>query len=62
MDTMSHLLWYPQKPLVTTKSLDLMGFNELPAGINAIVAIASWSGYSQEDSVITHNGFIQRGT
>ena len=61
MDTMSHLLWYPQKPMVTTKSLDVMGFDQLPAGMNAIVAIAAYSGYAQEDSIITHQAFVDRG-
>ena len=36
-------------------------FNELPAGINAIVAILSYSGYNQEDSVIMNNSAIDRG-
>ena len=36
-------------------------FNELPAGINAIVAILSYSGYNQEDSVIMNSSAIDRG-
>lgn len=36
-------------------------FNELPAGINAIVAILSYSGYNQEDSVIMNQSAIDRG-
>ena len=36
-------------------------FNELPAGINAIVAILSYGGYNQEDSVIMNQSGIDRG-
>ncbi|KAH7635602.1 hypothetical protein B0T09DRAFT_390261, partial [Sordaria sp. MPI-SDFR-AT-0083] len=35
--------------------------HELPAGQNAIVAIACYSGYNQEDSVIMNQSSIDRG-
>uniref|UniRef100_A0A672U329 DNA-directed RNA polymerase subunit beta n=1 Tax=Strigops habroptila TaxID=2489341 RepID=A0A672U329_STRHB len=37
------------------------GFRELPAGINSIVAIASYTGYNQEDSVIMNRSAVDRG-
>lgn len=61
MDTMANILFYPQKPLATTQAMKYMHFQDLPAGQNAIVAIACYSGYNQEDSLIMNQSSIDRG-
>lgn len=60
-DTVVHVLSTPQKPLVSTRAGDMMGFSEMPSGINCVVAIACYTGYNQEDSVILNYSAIQRG-
>lgn len=60
-ETVSHTLNYPQKPLVTTDIAEFNGINDYPNGINAIVAIACYTGFNQEDSVILNKASIERG-
>jgi len=60
-DTITHVMNYPQKPLVSTVPSQIMGFNEMPSGINAIVAVITHTGFNQEDSVIMNKSSIERG-
>ena len=61
MDTMAHVLHYPQKPLCTTRAMEFLHFRELPSGVNCVVAIMIYTGYNQEDSLIMNQSAIDRG-
>lgn len=50
-----------QKPLNTTEMAEILGTNDYPNGINAIVAIACYTGFNQEDSIILNKASIERG-
>ncbi|GBF89068.1 DNA-directed RNA polymerase subunit 2 [Raphidocelis subcapitata] len=43
MDTLLYLLVYPQRPLLTTRTIELIGFDRLGAGQNATVAVMSFT-------------------
>ena len=61
MDTMGHILSYTSKPLVNTRVGRILPTSEVPNGMNVIVAIGSYSGYNQEDSIIFNQSAIDRG-
>ena len=61
IDTMAHIINYPQKPIVSTKLSKYTNSNELPSGVNAIVAIMTHSGFNQEDSVMINKSALDRG-
>ena len=60
-ETFSHILHYPQRPIVTTRYKKYTDVDKLPYGINAIVAIASYTGYNQEDAFILNQTSVDRG-
>jgi DNA-directed RNA polymerase subunit B len=60
-DSRSHILHYPQVPLVKTKPMDIIGYNLRPSGQNCIVAILSFEGYNMEDALIFNKASIERG-
>ncbi|KAK2195923.1 bifunctional DNA-directed RNA polymerase [Babesia duncani] len=60
-DTVLHLMVYPQRPLVTTKVIQLVNFDKLPAGQNAIVAVMSYQGYEIEDAIVMNRASTERG-
>jgi DNA-directed RNA polymerase II subunit RPB2 len=61
IDTMGYVMHYPQKPLVKTRFSDYMNLDKLPNGQNLIVAVCSYTGYNQEDSIIVNKSAIDRG-
>jgi len=61
MDTLAYVLNNLEKPLVNTKFAKYINNNELPSGVNAMVAIGCYTGYNMEDSVILNQGAVDRG-
>jgi len=61
VDSRSHILHYPQKPLVNTKPMEVMGYNLRPSGQNCIVALLSFEGYNMEDAIIFNKASVERG-
>ncbi|KAL3907879.1 MAG: hypothetical protein SGILL_008694, partial [Bacillariaceae sp.] len=61
MDGLIYTLVYPQKPLVKSRTLDLVGFDDIPGGQNSVIAVMSYSGYDIEDAVILNKAAIDRG-
>eukprot|EP00177_Eucheuma_denticulatum_P008879 GFKZ01016117.1.p1 GENE.GFKZ01016117.1~~GFKZ01016117.1.p1 ORF type:complete len:1238 (-),score=175.17 GFKZ01016117.1:636-4349(-) len=60
-DTLLYLLSYPQRPLVQTKTLTIVGFERLPGGQNASLMVMSYSGYDIEDAIILNKASLDRG-
>lgn len=61
IDTLMYLLAYPQRPMVKTKTIEIIEFEKLPAGQNATVAVMSYSGYDIEDALVLNKASLDRG-
>ena len=58
---MAHILSYSNYTLVNTRIGKCLPSHEMPNGMNVVVAIASYTGYNQEDSIIMNKSAIDRG-
>lgn len=61
LDSLLYLMVYPQKPLVKTRTIELIHYEKLPAGQNATVAVMSYSGYDIEDALVINKASCDRG-
>jgi DNA-directed RNA polymerase II subunit RPB2 len=61
VDAMAHALLYPQVPLVQTLLHAVQGSELSPCGVNVVVAICTYTGFSQEDAIIFNRGSLDRG-
>lgn len=60
-DSRLQVLHYPQRPLVDTRFYGAMKLREAPNGTNVVMAVASWTGYNQEDGIIINKAAVDRG-
>jgi len=61
MDKMGVLLNYGQTPIIKSRYLDYINHEEQPYGVNAIVAIMSYTGYNVEDAILINEASVKRG-
>jgi DNA-directed RNA polymerase II subunit RPB2 len=61
IDKMGVILNYGQVPLVKSRYLEYINNESQPYGVNAIVAIMSYTGYNVEDAILINEGSIKRG-
>lgn len=61
IDTLLYLMVYPQAPMVKTRTIELVKYDKLPAGQNAVVAVMSYSGYDIEDALVLNKASCDRG-
>ena len=60
-DTFGFIQHYPQRPIINTRHAQYTGSDFMANGVNLIVAIMTYSGYNQEDSLIINRNSINRG-
>ena len=61
IDKMGVILNYGQIPLIKSRYMEYINNEEQPYGINAIVAIMSYTGYNVEDAILINEGSVARG-
>ena len=61
IDGLLYNLVYPHKPMVKTRTIELVNFENLPAGQNAMVAVMSYSGFDIEDATVLNKASLDRG-
>ena len=61
IDKMGVILNYGQVPLIKSRYLEYINNEEQPYGVNAIVAIMSYTGYNVEDAILINEASVARG-
>lgn len=61
LDKNGYILCSPMRPIVETRTMNILKTHEMPSGDNIIVAIGIYGGYNQEDSVILNKSAVKRG-
>lgn len=60
-DNKTYSLTNVQKPIVANDTMESLGFDQYPSGLNAVVAVLSYTGYDVEDAMIINKSAYQRG-
>jgi len=60
-DTESYLLYYPEKNLVKTKTMDYIELDKRPQSQNFVMAVMPYYGFNTMDAIILNQGSIDRG-
>ena len=60
-DTMSYVLHYPQRPIINTRIAQYTLSDYMPNGFNTVVAIMTYTGFNQEDSIMINKASVERG-
>ena len=61
MDKTAYVQTYTQRPLVDTRIMNIINLNKIPSGCMVVVAIMTYSGFNQEDSIIFNSDSLDRG-
>lgn len=61
MDNKVYRLLFPQAPIVRTESHNKYDFGQYPSGVNAVIAVISYTGYDMEDAMIINKSAYERG-
>jgi DNA-directed RNA polymerase II subunit RPB2 len=61
IDKMGVILNNGQIPLVKSRYLEYINNEQQPYGVNAIVAIMTYTGYNVEDAILINEGSVKRG-
>jgi DNA-directed RNA polymerase II subunit RPB2 len=61
MDVMANLLWYSSMPMASPYMTKFYRAQTMPSGFNIVVAIMTYGGYNQEDSVMINRASLDRG-
>ena len=60
-DKTAYILTNPSLPLVTTRSAEYLQLSKLPSGYQVHIAIMTYGGFNQEDSVLLNSESVDRG-